>query len=220
MGNIMKIKIALADDHSIVRKGIRSLLESESDIEVVGEAGNGYEAIDLVKKYSPNLIIMDISMPDLNGMEATRMIINEHPGTLIIALSMHHDKRFIANMLESGAKGFLLKDCAAEELIEAVRTVMAGRTFLSKSITDVVVGDYVEQLRKKEKSLFQILSAREREVLQLLVEGKTTKEIASQLFLSIKTVETHRQQIMTKLGTHSIAELTKLAIREGLTSLE
>jgi DNA-binding NarL/FixJ family response regulator len=216
----MKIKIALADDHSIVRKGIRSLLENESDIEVIGEAGNGYEAIELVKKHSPNLIIMDISMPDLNGMEATRMITGEHPGTYIIALSMHHDKRFIANMLESGAKGFLLKDCAAEELIEAVRTVMSGKTFLSKSITDVVVGDYVEQLRKKEQTLYQILSPREREVLQLLVEGKTTKEIAAQLFLSVKTVETHRQQIMTKLGTHSIAELTKLAIREGLTSLE
>ncbi|NPV01218.1 MAG: response regulator transcription factor [Brevinematales bacterium] len=216
----MKIKIALADDHSIVRKGIRSLLESEPDIEVIGEAGNGYEAIELVRKHSPNIIIMDISMPDLNGMEATRMINSEFPGTHIIALSMHHDKRFIANMLEGGAKGFLLKDCAAEELIDAVRTVIAGRIFLSKSITDVVVGDYVEQLRKKEQSIFQILSAREREVLQLLVEGKSTKDIAAQLFLSIKTVETHRQQIMTKLGTHSIAELTKLAIREGLTSLE
>ncbi|OHD54116.1 MAG: DNA-binding response regulator [Spirochaetes bacterium GWF1_51_8] len=216
----MKIKVALADDHPIVREGLKALLENESDIEVIGEANNGNEAVELVRKLSPNIIIMDISMPNLNGMEATRMIDNESPNTRVIALSMHHDKRFVANMLESGARGFLLKDCAAEELVEAVRTVMNGKTYLSKGIADIVVTDYVEYLKKKDQSVFGILSPREREVMQLLVEGKSTKDIASQLFLSVKTVETHRQQIMTKLGTHSIAELTKLAIREGLTSLE
>lgn len=216
----MKIKIVLADDHQLLREGIRSILSKEADFEVLGEAEDGRQALELVEKLLPNVVIMDISMPNLNGIEATRKIKIDYPDMKIIALSMHQDKRFIANMLEAGASGFLLKDCATEELIGAIRTVIRNKTYLSPLISDIVVGDYVKKLKTEAESPVEKLSEREREVLQLLAEGKSTKEIADVLFVSIKTIETHRQQIMNKLDIHNIAELTKFAIREGLTSIE
>lgn len=214
----MILKTILADDHQIVREGLKSLLNQEPDVEVIGEAQDGREAIRLVNELKPDIIVMDISMPNLNGIEATRQIVSDHPSIKVIALSMHHDKQFVSNMLEAGASGFLLKDCAADELIDAIHTVIGNRTYLSPDIANVVLTDYIHKLRTNESAL-NILSSREREVLQLLVEGKSTKEISDILFISVKTVETHRQQIMKKTGIHNIAELTKFAIREGLTSV-
>nr|HID59598.1 response regulator transcription factor [Desulfobacterales bacterium] len=216
----MKIRILLADDHKIMREGLRSLLEKESDLEVVAEAENGRRAVQLTLKFKPHIVIMDISMPDLNGIEATRQIIGELPDVKIICLSMHSDRRFVAGILKAGASGYLLKDCAFEELVYAVRTVVANRTYLSPAIADIVVEDYLRQLSRPDSSVSSVLTPREREVLQLLAEGWSTKQIASHLHVSFKTIETHRRQIMDKLGVHSIAELTKYAVREGLTSLE
>jgi len=216
----IKIRILLADDHKIMREGLRSLLEKESDLEVVAEAENGRRAVQLTLKFKPHIVIMDISMPDLNGIEATRQIIGELPDVKIICLSMHSDRRFVAGILKAGASGYLLKDCAFEELVYAVRTVVANRTYLSPAIADIVVEDYLRQLSRPDSSVSSVLTPREREVLQLLAEGWSTKQIASHLHVSFKTIETHRRQIMDKLGVHSIAELTKYAVREGLTSLE
>jgi len=216
----MSIRILLADDHKITRQGLRSLLEKELDMEVVAEAQDGRTAVLLVRQVWPNLVIMDVSMPDLNGVEATRQIVAAAPNVKVIALSMHSDTLFVAEMLKSGANGYLLKDCAFEELARAIRTVMEGKTYLSPSISGVVVDDYLHQLSKTTLSSSDVLTSREREVLQLLAEGKTTKQIALKLHISIKTVETHRRQIMEKLNIHSVAELTKYAIRKGFTSLE
>ena len=216
----MTVKVVLADDHKIVRDGLRSLLEQHSDIEVVGEAETGRRAVTLAATVVPHVVVMDIGMPDLNGIEATRRIVTKHPEVKVIALSMHSDKRFVGGALRAGASGYLLKDCAFEELIEAIRAVQSGRVYLSPKITAVVVDDYVKVASDRDSSALLPLSSREREVLQLLAEGKQTKEIAADLFLSVKTIETHRQNIMEKLNLHSIAELTKFAIREGLTSLE
>lgn len=215
----MTIKVLLADDHKIVRDGLRTLLEKHADIAVLGEAEDGREALQLAGKLSPDVVVMDIAMPELNGIEATRQILSEHPSIKIVALSMHSDKRFVSEMLKAGASAYLLKDCAFEELIAAIRTIMKGKIYLSPGIAGVVLADYIRSDRKSEPSVFSQLSDREREVLQLMTEGKTTKEVAAQLNVSIKTVETHRTNIMTKLDIHSIAELTKYAIREGLTSL-
>ena len=216
----MLFKVILVDDHKIIREGLRALLEKEGNIEIIGEAEDGTIALQMLKKSVPDIIVMDISMPKLNGIEATRQIKHDYPDIRIIALSMHRDNLYISNMLEAGASAFLLKDCAAEELIKAIHTVMSNQTYLSPEITDFVVKDYVNFLKRKGDSILNKLSSRELEVLQKLVEGNSTKEIAFQLHLSVKTVETHRQQIMSKLDVHSIAELTKIAIREGLTTLE
>jgi DNA-binding NarL/FixJ family response regulator len=216
----MKTKIILADDHKIIREGLRSLLEKQLDMEVIAEAYDGLTTVRLVQKLLPDIVIMDIGMPDMNGIEATRQIMTETKGVKVIALSMHSDRRFVLQMLKVGASGYLLKDSAFEELISAIHTVMANQPYLSPKITDVVVKEYLHGIPKNESTVFTILTAREREVLQLLAEGKTTKQIASALNISVKTIETHRQQIMKKLNMHSIAELTKYAIREGLTSLE
>ncbi|MGD0884634.1 MAG: response regulator transcription factor [Thermodesulfovibrionales bacterium] len=215
----MNTKVLLADDHKIVRDGLRTLLEKNPGIEVVGEAEDGRETVQLVKKLSPQIVIMDIAMRDLNGIEATRQIIAEHPDIKVIALSMHSDRRFVSEMLKAGAAAYLLKDCAFEELESAIRTVMKNKTYLSPAIAGVIIENYIRNAPKSDPSVFSLLSDREREVLQLMAEGKTTKEIASHLLVSTKTVETHRMNIMTKLDIHSIAELTKYAIREGLTSL-
>lgn len=215
----MSTKVLIADDHKIVRDGLRTLLEKHPEISVVGEAEDGRETVQLARNLSPEVIIMDIAMPDLNGIEATRQIIGERPGVKVIALSMHSDRRFVSEMLKAGASAYLLKDCAFEELITAIRTVLKNKIYLSPGIAGVVIEDYIRRAPKSESSVFSLLSDREREVLQLMAEGKTTKEIASQLNVSIKTVETHRMNIMTKLDIHSVAELTKYAIREGLTSL-
>jgi DNA-binding NarL/FixJ family response regulator len=216
----MSIRILLADDHKITRQGLRSLLDKEFDMEVVAEAEQGRTAVRLVRELSPQVVIMDVTMPDLNGVEAARQIVSEFPDVKIIALSMHSDSLFVTEMLRSGASGYLLKDCAFEELARAIRTVVAGKTYLSPSISGVVVDDYLHRLSKAVLSDSEVLTDREREVLQLLAEGKSTKQIALKLHISVKTVETHRRQMMDKLDIHTVAELTKYAIRKGLTSLE
>jgi len=216
----MSIKILLADDHKIIRDGLRSLIERHTEMEVVGEAENGRETVRLARELAPDVVIMDISMPDLNGMDATQQIVAELPAIKVIALSMHSDKRFVMGMFKAGAAGYLLKDCAFDELEQAIRTVLADDTYLSPRIATVVMKSYVTHLTEAETSALSDLSAREREVLQLLAEGKTTKQIAVELYLSPKTIESHRQKIMAKLNIRTLADLIKFAIREGLTSLE
>jgi DNA-binding NarL/FixJ family response regulator len=216
----MPIKILLADDHKIVRDGLRTMIAGHPDLEVVAEAENGRTAVRLVKQLSPDVVIMDISMPDLNGIEATRHIIADAPRVKIIALSMHSDGHYVKELFKAGASGYLLKECAFEELANAIHTVAGDQIYLSPRITHVVINDYLNKVPMAKNSVFSVLTAREREVLQLLAEGKTTKEIAYTLDLSTKTVEAHRQKIMEKSKLHSVAELTKYAIREGLTSLE
>jgi DNA-binding NarL/FixJ family response regulator len=216
----MSIRILLADDHKIIREGLRSLLEKDPELEVIAEAGDGTTTVKLARKLKPEVVIMDITMPDLNGIEATRQIMAELLNVKVIALSMHSDRRFVVGMLKAGASGYLLKDCAFDELIHTVHTVVKNRTYLSPRITNIVVDDYLRHVSTTNSSVTSVLTAREREVLQLLAEGKTTKQIADHLYLSVKTIETHRRQIMVKLDIHSIAELTKYALREGLTSLE
>jgi len=216
----MSIRILLADDHKITRQGLRSLLEKQDDMEVVAEAEEGRTAVRLAREFSPHIVIMDVSMPDLNGVEATRQIVERTPDVRVIALSMHSDSLFVTEMLKSGASGYLLKDCAFEELTLAIRAVVDGKTYLSPSISGVVVDDYLHRLSKTAYAGPDVLTNREREVLQLLAEGNSTKKIALKLHISVKTVETHRRQIMEKLDIDSVAELTKYAIRKGFTSLE
>ena len=211
----------------MMRQGLRALLSSAAlagEMEVVGEAGDGRSTIALVKELAPNLVIMDISMPGLNGVEATRQIIGDGDGgkdVKIIALSMHSDRRFVAQVLKAGASGYLLKDSAFGELAQAIRAVMSGQTYLSPGITGPVVADYLRKVTSAElegPSAATELTSREREVLQLMAEGNSTKDIAATLGVSSKTIETHRRRIMGKLNMYSVAELTKYAIREGLTS--
>jgi len=216
----MSIRILLADDHKITRQGLRALLDNQEDMEVVAEAEEGRAAVRLVREQLPDVVIMDVSMPDLNGMEAARRIVGRFPDVKIIALSMHSDSLFVTEMLKSGVSGYLLKDCAFEELARAIRAVVAGKAYLSPSISGIVVDDYVHRLSKADFSSSEPLTDREREVLQLIAEGESTKQIALKLHVSVKTVETHRRQIMNKLDIHTVAELTKYAIRKGLTSLE
>jgi len=212
----MKIKVIIVDDHQMVREGLRSLLVGEKDMEVIAEAGDGWEGVRLAEKLAPDVVIMDIAMPELNGIEATRQILARTTGVRVMVLSMHSDKRFVERTLKAGASGYLLKDCAFEELVRAIRTVMAGQIYLSPGIASLVVRGYLENGLDSPS----VLSAREREVLQLITEGKSTREIGLLLHISIKTVETHRQQIMKKLHLRTVAELTKYAIREGLTTLD
>ncbi len=216
----MSIKVLLADDHRIVREGLRVLIGTEADMEVIAEAEDGLAVVGLVQEISPDIVLMDVAMPNLNGIEATRRIIGTAPGIKVLALSMYSDRQFIIGMLSAGASGYLLKDCAFEELVQAIRVVAANRTYLSPGIADIVVKEYLHHLEKTSFSAFFVLTVREREVLQLLAEGRSVREIARGLCLSVKTIETHRQHIMNKLNIHSIAKLTKYAVSEGLTSLE
>lgn len=216
----MSIRILLADDHEIVRQGLRSLLEKELDIEVVSEADDGRKALGLVRELLPDVIVMDIAMPNLNGADATRRIVREFPKVKVIALSMHSNRAFVADMLKAGASGYVLKECSVDELIEAIRAVAAGDKYLSSKVAGVVVSDYVKRLSGSAESPLETLTDREREVLQLVSEGKNTKHIALQLHVSTKTIEANRRNIMEKLDAHSIAELVKIAILGGLTSLE
>ena len=215
----MRTKILLADDHKIMRDGLRALIEKEPTMEVVAEACEGCETVQKVKEFKPHIIIMDIGMPTLNGIEATRQIINDVPGAKIIALSMHSESSLVMKMLESGASGYIVKESAFKELTTAIKTVLSGKTYLSPAIAGSVVEDALRLPQKASRTKDE-LSPREREVLQLFAEGRTTKQIAAQLNVAIKTAETHRQQIMKKLDIHSIAGLTKWAVREGITSLE
>ncbi|MDH3391241.1 MAG: response regulator transcription factor [Desulfobulbaceae bacterium] len=217
----MSIRVLIADDHKIMLAGLRSLLEKQTDFEVVGEADNGRKAVQMAQEKTPDVVVMDVSMPDLNGIEATMQIVESLPKTGVIALSMHSDKRFVMGMLRAGASGYLLKDCASQELANAIVQVAGGKKYLSPEITGVVIDDFLLGGSSEEvATAASPLSPREREVLQLIAEGWSTKQIASHLYVSIKTIETHRRQIMKKLDLHAIADLTKYAIREGLTSIE
>jgi DNA-binding NarL/FixJ family response regulator len=215
----MKTKILLVDDHKILRDGIRSLVKGYDDIDVIGEAPDGRTALQMVKELSPDLVIMDISMPDMNGIDATRKIRNEHPDIKVIALSMHHDKQFVSEIFRAGASGYLIKDSAFDELDHAIRVVMSGKTYINPLIASIVVESLVSQSSTPSSQSFSLLTEREREVLQLIAEGRSTKQIAYDLSVSSKTVESHRRQVMGKLNIRSVAELTKFAIREGLTTI-
>ena len=204
----------------MVREGLQSLVEKENDLEVVGMADNGRQALLLARRLKPDVVIMDIAMPELNGIDATRQIVAEVPGVKVIALSMHSEKQFVEGMLRAGVVGYLLKESAFEELIKAIRIVCAGKKYLSPDVTDIVLQDYLSPVNEKVSEQAPDLTLREREVLQLLAEGRATKEIAERLNISIKTVESHRKNIMTKLDLHTVAELTKYAVRHGLTSIE
>jgi len=216
----MKIRILLADDHQIMREGLKALLEKHSSMEVIAEAENGIQTLEIARREKPDVIIMDIAMPDINGIEATRQLKSEMKDIKIVALSMHSDRRFVTETLKAGASAYVLKQSAFEALEKAIKTVMVNRTFLSADILETVVGDYVSQLTKSEYEAYRQLSNRERQVLQLIAEGNSTKEIAYKLHVSVKTIESHRQNIMTKLSIHNLAGLTKFAVREGLTSLD
>lgn len=215
----MKVKIILADDHSIIRDGLRPLLEKEERFEVVGEAENGRQTIELMRELKANVVIMDITMPGMNGIEATRQIHAEFKECKIIGLSVHTDKQYVAEIIRAGASGYLPKSCAFTELSEAIHTVMKNKTYLSPKIIDSVV-EYLQNGPEESTTISTILTAREREVLQLIAEGNTTKAISSLLHVSERTVDAHRQNIMSKLNMHSIADLTKYAIRMGITSVE
>jgi DNA-binding NarL/FixJ family response regulator len=213
------MKILLVDDHKMMRDGLRAILEKE-DLEVVGEAASGREALAQARRLRPQVVVMDISMPDLNGIDATGKLLAELPGTKVIALSMNSDRRYVLAMFKAGAVGYLLKNAASEELIAAVRAVADDLTYVSPSIASLIVDDALDGTRAAHGPAQRTLSPREREVLQLLAEGKSSKDIAARLDVAVPTVETHRRQIMDKLGLRTIAELTKYAIREGLTPLE
>lgn len=216
----MNIRLLLADDHKIMREGLKSLVEKESDIAVVGEAESGKAAVSMAQKLAPHIVVIDIAMPDLNGIEATRKIIKANKNVKVVALSAHADQHFIREMMTAGASAYVLKDTAYEELIRAIREVMKGKKYLSPDIARGVLDTYVKLARSSsENPAFVTLTDREREALQMMAEGKSTKEIAGEMEVSVKTVETHRHNIMEKLDLHSIAELTKYAIREGLTSV-
>jgi DNA-binding NarL/FixJ family response regulator len=216
----MKTRILLADDHKIMRDGLRVLLEKLPDVDVVGEAENGRMTVRMVQDGDVDLVIMDVGMPDLNGIDATRQLRSIAPNVKVLALSMHSDKRYVSEMFRAGASAYLLKDCAFEELAQAVQVVMAGRVYISPQVAGSLVRDFVSQNREDEGSPYAVLTPREREVLQLLAEGKVGKQIAAHLNISVKTVETHRQQLMNKLNVSNLADLIKYAVREGFTSLE
>ncbi len=216
----MTLKIIIADDHNVMRDGLRVLIEKQSGMEVVAEAENGRDAFKLTKKFKPDVVVMDISMPDLNGIDATQMIASDCPGTKVVVFSMHADRQFIVGALRAGACGYLLKNSAFEELALAIRTVARNQTYLSAKIANTVVKDYVEKLTITQPSAASDLTLREREILQMISEGTSAQHISNRLNISIKTVQTHRRNIMEKLDVYSVAELTKFALREGLTSLD
>ncbi|MBC8374658.1 MAG: response regulator transcription factor [FCB group bacterium] len=215
----MAVNIILADDHALFREGLLSILNDELGFTVVAQAENGREVVKLARKMEVDVIVMDIAMPELNGIEATSQVLHDNPDIKVIALSMHSDRHFVQGMLKAGAKGYLLKDCAGGELISAVREVLQDRYYISEEISTSVLNDYVGKLVDEGNEVSE-LTSREKEVLQLIAEGKSTQGIAETLFISVKTVEAHRVKIKTKLKLNSIPELTKYAIREGLTSLE
>lgn len=216
----MSIRILLADDHEIVREGLHNLLARQPGMEIVGEAGTGLEAVRLALETQPDVVLMDVAMPQMNGIEATREIVSRAPNIRVLALSMHSDRRFVLEMLRAGASGYVAKDCDLEELLRALHTVSAGESYLSPGVASVVVEDFIRRGALGEAEVGPVLTPREREVVQLLAEGHNVKQIALALGVSAKTVEVHRCNIMNKLNIHSLAELTKYALREGLTSLE
>jgi two-component system, NarL family, response regulator NreC len=207
-----KIRILLADDHAVVRQGFGRILASHTDLEVIGEAGNGREAVELAGELKPDVVVMDVSMPELNGIEATRRLMKASPRTRVLALSMHKDSVYVREILRAGAQGFLLKDASDSDLITAVRAVGQGQGYISPSVSEAVLSDY----RRHVTDPIDLLTSREREVLQLIAEGKTNKDIAAALNLSIYTVDAHRGRIMEKLNLHSTGEIVRFAMRNGL----
>ena len=207
-----RIRILLADDHALVRQGFRMILGAQPDMEIVGEAGNGREALELAEKLTPDIVVMDVAMPELNGIEATRRLFAANPHIRVIALSMHKDSVYVREILRAGARGYLLKDSGADDLVKAIRAVAGGESYLSPAVSNAVLDDY----RKHVTNPIDLLTSREREVLQMLAEGKTNKEIAVVLNLSVYTVDAHRGRIMEKLNLHSINELVRFALRNGL----
>ncbi len=217
----MSIKVLIVDDHAIVRHGLSRSIQQQEDMEVVGQASDGRGAVEQAKKLSPDVVLMDVSMPYLNGIEATREILRESPDTRVIALSMHSAKRYVREMFRAGASGYLLKDCEFDELVQTIRLIADGQTYISPSISRIVVENYARGTTPEEReNAFSVLTQREREVLQLMAEGNSTKQIAMRLFISPKTVEAHRLRIMNKLDIDNVALLTKYAIQEGLTPPE
>ncbi|MBN2105184.1 response regulator transcription factor [bacterium] len=216
----MSVSILLADDHTLVRTGFKSLIEDRDLFDVVAEASNGRETVRLAQELKPDIILMDINMPDLNGIEATRKIVEFDPAIKVIGLSIYSDKVYISGMLRAGASGYLLKDCEPDELTEAIFAVRRNEIFIDRKIMGTVIGDYRKFLLQKEESPYSLLTEREREVLQLIAEGKNTKQIASDLSVSVKTIETHRQNLMHKLDIYSVQDLVKYAIKHGVITLE
>jgi DNA-binding NarL/FixJ family response regulator len=217
----MSIKVIVVDDHGIVRNGLSLLMEQQDDMEVIDEAADGREAVELVRKLKPDVVLMDVTMPELNGIEATRQIVREDPNVKVLALSGYSNKGFVTDMLKAGASGYILKDSLAGELIRAIYAVMAGQRYLCPKVASIVVDDYILAGKPESyKPLLNRLTGKERELLQLLAENKSSKEAARLLHVNVKTVDARRREIMHKLGMSGIAELTKFAIREGLTSLE
>jgi DNA-binding NarL/FixJ family response regulator len=207
-----KIHILLADDHAVVRQGFKMILAAQPDMEIVGEAGNGREALELAGKLQPDVIVMDVAMPELNGIEATRRVADLSPRSRVLALSMHKDSVYVREILRAGARGYLLKDSIASDLLAAVRAVARGEGYLSPGVSDAVLNDY----RRHVTDPIDLLTSREREVLQMIAEGKTNKEIATVLNLSVYTVDAHRGRIMEKLNLHSVTDLVRFAVRCGL----
>lgn len=215
------IKVLLAEDHTIVRKGIRSLLDAEADIEVVGEADNGREAIEKVEELQPDIVLMDHTMPILNGLEATRQIRKRFPEVKVLILTMHTSEEYVFEFLQAGASGYLVKQTAPTELVTAIQSVHQGDSFLSPSISKTVIAGFIRHAEATEKEdNFDTLTDREREILQLITEGYSTKDVAQQLHISVKTVATHKVNLMDKLDIHSMTELVKYAIRKGIISLD
>jgi len=208
----MKIRILLADDHAVVRQGFKMILAAQADMEIVGEAGNGREAVELAEGLQPDVVVMDVAMPELNGIEATRRLADSSPRTRVLALSMHKDSVYVREILRAGARGYLLKDAIASDLLAAVRAVARGEGYLSPGVSDAVLNDY----RRHVTDPIDLLTSREREVLQMIAEGKTNKDIAGILNLSVYTVDAHRGHIMEKLNLHSVNELVRFAVRCGL----
>ena len=214
------MRILIADDHGMMREGLKFLIKKEADMEVVGEAEDGLTAVKLAKELQPDVIIMDVSMPNLNGVEAAKLIMHEVPSTRIIALSMYFNRSYVMNMLKAGAVGYVLKSYFFDELVRAIRAVAAGERYLSPKVTAVLIENYVNQAADANGSSDGMLSDRERQMLQLLAEGQSVKQIALRLHINPKTADANRRHIMNKLGIYNVAELTKYAIREGLTSPE
>ncbi len=214
-----QVRIFLADDHTVIRAGIRLVLERQPDLHVVGEASDGRETVNAIERLHPDVVVMDISMPNLNGIEATRQILANGVAVSIVVLSMHADEEYVLRALKAGARGYLLKESAEADLIAAVRAVVSGKSFFSPAISRLLVEDYVRQLQDRDiEDSYELLTTREREILQLVAEGKSNKDIANLLNLSVYTVETHRSNIMEKLNLHGVPELILYAVRKGVIS--
>jgi DNA-binding NarL/FixJ family response regulator len=215
----MPIRILLADDHAVVRDGVRSLLEKQTDMAVIGEAADGREAAQLAEDLAPDVVVMDVAMPGMNGIEATRRILAAHPHTAVVVLSMHQDESYVLGALKAGARGYILKDSRRSEIVEAVRAVFQGRSFLTRKISSMMQEDYIRHMEERGfEDSYDLLTAREREILQLAAEGRTNKEIAAVLHISLTTVETHRTHVLQKLNLHSVPELILYALHKAIIS--